>query len=271
MFAQRADVVDGQTRVEIANEPLDFRRKQRFGARARAHVNLAAARRAIAVRQIDHRRRRLAERFAERVSDDAGDHEVRVARPHMTPERRAVGREAPDELLVDDRLLRRRGVGQIRKVGPCVERNAHRLEIAGRDRVAQRHVGPAVGTRVPFDRERAHRQPVDVERHGARDGGGLDAGQRAEPLEETAREVAGGRPIHVACAHVVRGEQHAFAPEARIGFARLGEAAEKHRRCQQNEQRQADLAGHQQVAHPAPSRGADARSNRGLRIDAREL
>jgi hypothetical protein len=96
-------------------------------------------------------------------------------------------------------------------------------------------------------------------------------GQRAQPLEEAAREIARGRPFHVARGHVVRGEEHAFATEARIGFAGLGEAAEKHRGCEQNEQRDADLAGHQQVAHPAPSRGADAGSNRGLRIDAREL
>ena len=80
-------------------------------------MDLAARLRVVPVGEIDGRRRRLAEGVVERVADDAGDDvngppRARIWRPSGSP----LGDVAADELLVDDRLPWRGGVGERREV-----------------------------------------------------------------------------------------------------------------------------------------------------------
>ena len=85
------------------------------------------------------------------------------------------------------------------------------------------------------------------------------------------RKVAGERRVDVASRQIVGGEQHAFAPEARIRVARLAEAADEERRRHEDDQREADLDAHERAPHPAAAGRARSRSERDLRIHARQL
>ena len=107
---------------------------------ARAHVDLADRRRPVAVREIDHRRRRLAERVVERGLHHAGDRVLLPARLDPAADRIAAVEVAAHEFLVDDRLERRGFVAQLDEVAARDERQAHHGEVSGRHRVGQRLV-----------------------------------------------------------------------------------------------------------------------------------
>ena len=95
---------------------------------------------------------RLAERVVERVPHDAGDDVTCGRAPEADgPAARAV-EVAPHELLVDDRLRRQCRVLEIGEVRPRAERNAHDREVARRDGVRERLVGPCLGARAAFER-----------------------------------------------------------------------------------------------------------------------
>ncbi len=106
-----------------------------------ANVNLARGRRSIAIRKIDDRQRRLAERIVERCPHDADDRVARAARFEATADRLEPGKVAPHELLVDDRLRRRVRSSSAAKSRPFSQRNAHRPEIIRRHGVRERLIG----------------------------------------------------------------------------------------------------------------------------------
>ena len=71
---------------------------------------------------------------------------------------------------------------------------------------------------------------MNIERHRGCDRRRLHAGQRPQPAEQARRKVAGeGRVGVFASRQIVGGQQHAFAPEARIRVARFAEAADEER------------------------------------------
>ena len=163
------------------------------------------------------------------------------------------------------------GVVEIGEILAGDERNAHHREVAWRDRVRERLVEPGLGAHPAVDREHARGQAVDVERHRRGDRGALDRRQRAEPLEEPGRKRPREPVVGAAAGQVVGREQHALAPEARVGVARLEKAAEKESRRDEHDQRQRDLDRHERVAQAAAAARRGPGAERELRIQTRQL
>jgi hypothetical protein len=74
VFAQRAHVEHGQGGIDLAHEAAHGGQDRHLRARARTQMDLAGHGRTIPVRDVQHRHRRLAEGFVERIADDARDH-----------------------------------------------------------------------------------------------------------------------------------------------------------------------------------------------------
>ena len=197
-----------------------------------------------------------------------GPPRARIWRPSGSP----VCDIAAHELLVDDRLPRRRRVGQRREVASGELLDPHHREVAGRDDVGQGLVESAVGARMAVDGEDPRRQAVDVERHRRGDRGRFDRGQCAE----RARAFASARARLTAASELRPARSYAASstPSRRKpgSVSRVShDAAEEEAGNEQDDHRERDLRAHQRVAQPAAARRGDAGTKRLLWIDACQL
>ena len=190
-----------------------------------------------------------------------------MRRPSVSP----VTHVAPHELFVDDRLRRRRRVAEADEVRSGAQRNVHRLEVAGRHDVRERPILRAVRSRAAFERERAQRQAVNVERDRRRNRRRFDVGHGVELGEQPLGERPRAGRVEAAAGEIVGGEQHAFAREARVRRLSLAEAPEKDSGHHEHGHRQRDLHAHQHLAHAAARRHGGSRAQHLLRIDPRQL
>ncbi len=162
-------------------------------------------------------------------------------------------------------------VVQIGEVRSGEDRDAHQVEVPGGDGVEERLILVGFGPCAPFDREGARRQAVNLERHEQGDRRAVDAGQRAQRGQQPGGKRAAGGRAGSAAAEIVRGEQHAVTPEARVRAAGLRDAAVGQPGEDEHHQRETDLDAHERVPQAAAARGPCSGAKRALRIDARQL
>ena len=118
-------------------------------------MNLARRVRAIAIREVHHGRGRLAERRAERGTDDADDHVCLTARLQAAADDLSTGEISLNERFVDDDLRRRGRVAHRGEIMAVPERDAERLEVARSYNIVERLIRRGIGACPPFDGERA--------------------------------------------------------------------------------------------------------------------
>ena len=82
-----------------------------------------------------------------------------------------------------------RVIGHVSKVIARQDRDAHRLEVVARDDVAQRLFLLLGALRPAFEREAAYWQTVNVERHVARQGDGLNGRNAMQAVEQVDGEL----------------------------------------------------------------------------------
>ena len=225
----------------------------------------------------------LARPFVERVGDDADDLDVELRVGPVAPaeplaDRAGALEEVPRELLVDDRhsaaasgsassnwlyLIR------FAEVPTFENRDLHRLEVAGRQRVHERLHVLAVGRLVALDRHRAVPLVAAQNRHGGL-AGRLHAGRRSQVLEQVTIELRAAL-VGVAVERRRELEGHEVVElDARIGGAQVLQAAHEKAGAEEQEEAERDLRGDQALAEeerPAGSRdGSDRVLQRGPRI-----
>src|SRR5262249_26118165 len=119
---------------------------------------------------------------------DADDRVASRPALEVSPKRFGIADVSPHEFLIDDDLRRRGDIVKAREVGSREERNAHRLEIIRRDRVAQRPVWRRFPPGASFENERPQRETVNVERYRYGDGRRLHGRESPKALEQPASE-----------------------------------------------------------------------------------
>ena len=150
--------------------------------------------------------------------------------------RRRASPGAPDAIV---------GLGE---VAAHQQRNAHRLEIAGADRVQTRADQLVLLRLIALHRDAV--SPRAAPQHAEpREPGGLDARRRAHLREQVHRVLLDARALVAHQRRIGAECQQMLALEAEIERHQPVQAAQEQARADQQQQRQRDLRHHQRLAH----------------------
>ena len=204
----------------------------------------------------------LARTLVERVGHDADDLDGQLGLwPAAPPETFADGARALEEVLgeaaIDDRHGRVLLEVHPREVPAFEERDLHRLEVAGRQRVHERLHVFAVRSAVPLDRHRAVPLVPAQDGHGGHPGR-RDARRRAQAFEQILIELHPARTVvAVERRRQLEGDE-VVERHPRVGLLQVLEAADEEPGAEEQQEAERDLRGHQ----PLPAGTATRRCRR---------
>ena len=196
--------------------------------------------------------------FVERVGNDADDLDRQLGlRPTAPPETFADGARPLEEVLGETAIDDRHGGVLLevhpREIAAFEERNLHRLEVAGRQRVHERLHVFAIRSAVPLDRHGAVPLVAAQNGHGSH-AGRRDARRRAQALEQTLIELHSARTVVAVERRRQLKSDEVVERHSRVGPLQILEAADEEPGAEEQQETERDLRG-----RPALSAGRASR------------